>query len=91
MGRLFRGLLPHPGRAPDEFQAGRDVAPLIRAAHLQLDALRAVEVPEVVGLQEHVAELGERQAALEAGLDGVLGEHVRDREVLARVAQEVDQ
>ena len=50
-----------------------------------------MEVGEVVGLQEHVAELGEREPALEPDLDRVLGEHVRDREVLAGVAQEVDQ
>ncbi len=50
-----------------------------------------VQVGEVVRLQQHVAEFGERQAALEPDLDRVLGEHVRDREVLAGVAQEVDQ
>ena len=49
-----------------------------------------VEVGEVGRLEEHVAELGERQAPLEPDLDGVLGQHVRDREVLADVAQEVD-
>ena len=61
------------------------------AAHLQLDAHRPVQVLEVGRLQEHVAELGERQAAVEPHLDGVLGEHVRDREVLPDVAQELDQ
>ena len=91
MRRLFGGLLPHPARPPDELETGRDVAPLVGAAHLQLHAHRAVEVPEVVRLQEHVAELRERQAALEANLDGVLGEHVRHREVLADVAQEIDE
>ena len=45
-------------RAPDEVDARRDVAPLVRAAHLQLDVVVLAEVPEVVGLQQHVAELG---------------------------------
>ena len=53
--------------------------------------MRPVEMGEVVRLEEHVAELGERQPALQPDLDRVLGEHVRDREVLAGVAQEVDQ
>src|SRR6185312_10879956 len=42
-------------------------------------------------LDEHVAELGERQPGFEADLDRVLGQHVRDREVLADIAQEVEQ
>ena len=46
---------------------------------------------EVVRLKQHVAELGERQPAREPDLDGVLVEHVRDREVLAGVTQEVDE
>ena len=46
---------------------------------------------EVGRLQQHVAELGEREPRLEPHLDGVLGEHVRHREVLADVAQEVEQ
>jgi hypothetical protein len=50
-----------------------------------------VEVLEVGRLDEHVAELGERQPALESHLDRILREHVRDREVLAHVAQEVEQ
>ena len=45
--------------------------------------LLAVEGREVERLEGHVAELGERQPALEALLDRVLGQHVRDREVLA--------
>ena len=91
-GPAARRVLARPRlRPPDQLQAGGDVAPLVGAAHLQLDAHRPVQVAEVVRLEEHVAELGERQAALEPDLDRVLGEHVRHREVLAGVAQEVDQ
>ena len=82
---------PGASSPPDQLEPGRDVAPLVGAAHLQLDAVLAVEGAEVGGLERHVAELGEREAALEPDLDRVLGEHVRDREVLADVAQVVDQ
>ena len=58
------------GRLADQVDAGGDVAPLVGAAHLQLDAVRGVEVPEVVGLQQHVAELGVRDAGL-AGQPGL--------------------
>ena len=73
----------------DQLEAGRDVAPLVGAAHLQLDAEGPVQMPEVGRLEQHVAELRERQAAAEPRLDGVLREHVRDREVLPDVAQEL--
>ena len=46
---------------------------------------------EVVRLQEHVTEFGEREAALKADLDRVLGEHVRHGEMLPGVAQESDE
>ena len=49
-----------------------------------------VEAEEVVGLQQHVAELGVRDAVvgtLEAGLDRLLAHHLVDGEVLADVAQ----
>src|SRR6266545_4284868 len=79
-----------PGFAPtDELQPRSDVAPLVRATHLELHAVGPVEVPEVGRLEEHVAELGVRQTALQPALDRVLGQHVRDREVLADVAQEL--
>ena len=48
--------------AADQVDAGDDVAPLVGAAGLQLDAVVLVQVAEVVGLQQHVAELGERDA-----------------------------
>ena len=67
-------MLPHWSAPPD----------------LELHAHRPVQVPVVGGLQEHVAELGEREPAPHPPLDRVLGEHVRDREVLPDVAQEVE-
>jgi hypothetical protein len=51
-----------------------------------------VQAHEVVGLQQHVAELGVGNSlfrALKSGLDRLLGHHLVHREVLADVAQEV--
>ena len=76
--------------AADQLEPGGDVAPLVGATGLDLDVERPIEVQEIGRLQEHVAELGVRQAGVEAGLDRVLGQHVRDREVLADVAQELE-
>ncbi len=80
--------------AADEVDAGDDVAPLVAAADLQPAPVGVVEMQEVVGLQEHVAELREGDAVvgpLQAGLDGLLRHHLVHREVLADVAQEVDE
>lgn len=77
-----------------ELGAYGDVAPLVGAADLELAAFRLVEVVEVVALQEHVGELGEGDAGLlvaHAGLDGVLADHGVDRDVLAGVAEEVEE
>ena len=75
-----------------EVDAVDDVAPLVRAAHLQDAAVALVQLDEVVGLQDHVVEFEERQLllALEPQLDAVEGKHAVDREVPADVAQEVD-
>ena len=66
------GRLPAAGpgarRAPDQLQAGRDVPPLVGAAALQLDPVRALQVGEVGRLQEHVAELGEGEPLADPGL-----------------------
>ena len=77
----------------DELDAGGDVAPLVVAAHLELHAFVAVEHEEVVGLQQHVAELGVGDALvalLEPAPDRLLGDHRVDREVLAHIPQPVE-
>ena len=78
--------------AADQIDPGDDVAPLVGAADLQLDAVVLVQQPEVVGLQEHVAELGVRDAvlAVDAQLDRLLGQHLVDGDVLADVAEELE-
>ena len=77
----------------DQLDAGGDVAPLVAAAGLQLAAFLVVQVEKVVGLQQHVAELGEGDAffAVDAVAHRVLGDHVVDGEMLAGIAQEIDQ
>ena len=81
-----------PSGAADEVDAGGDVAPLVRAAHLELDVVVLVQPPEVVGLQEHVAELGVGDAvvALHPGPHRLLGHHLVDGDVLADVPQELE-
>ena len=77
----------------DEVDPREDVAPLVGAADLQLAAQVLVEVGVVVGLQEHVAELGVGDAVLPGhpGLHAVAGHHLVHGDVLAHVAQEVEQ
>ena len=81
-----------PLAPPDQVDPGGDVAPLVGAADLELAPERLVEVPEVVGLQEHVAELGEGDAvlALHPGPHRLLGQHRVDGDVLAHVAEELE-
>ena len=74
----------------DELDAHGDVAPLVAPAELEIAAVVEVQPQEVIGLQQHVTELGVADAligALEAGLDRLLGHHLVDREVLAHVAE----
>ena len=81
-----------PRPAADEVDAGGDVAPLVGPGHLELAALGLVQDAEVVGLQEHVGELGEGDAVvpLDPGPDRVLGQHRVDGDVLADVAEELE-
>ena len=77
-----------------EVDAGGDVAPLIAAADLQLAVVVAAEDVEIEGLEQHVAELGVADADLavfHAGADAFLGHHLVDGEVLADVAQEIEE
>src|SRR5699024_4117521 len=80
-----------PVHAADQVHTGDDVAPLIGATDLHADVVLAVQVNEVIRLQQHVGELGVGDAVgSEATLHGVAGKHRVQREVLAEVAQEVD-
>ena len=78
--------------AAAEIDAVDDVAPLVRAAHLQVAAEAARQLDVVVGLQDHVVEFDERQflLALEAQLHRIHRQHAVDREVPADLAQHLD-
>ena len=78
--------------AAAQINAGDDIAPLVRAAHLQQAAVAAVKLHEIIGLQAHVVEFdeGELLVALKPHLHRIHGQHAVDREVAAHVAQEVD-
>ena len=78
--------------AAGEVDTRRDVAPLIRAADLQLAAIAFVQLGKVVALQQTVGKLGVGNAlfvAADALLNRFLLDHGIDREVLADVAQEL--
>ncbi len=78
-------------RPPVELDARDDVAPLVRSTHLQGAPVLTTQLHVVVGLEQHVAEFGVRDAvALEPASDGVAREHDVDGEVLADIAEEVD-
>jgi hypothetical protein len=68
------------------------LAPLIGPAELHGTAPILVQAVEVIGLQQHVRELGVRDAVLaifETRAHRLFRDHVIDGEVLADVAQEL--
>ena len=81
--------------AADELGTGGDVAPLVASAQLQNAALVFPEPVKVIALHELVAEFREGHAL--GGVTGqalfhaVLGHHVIDGDVLAYVADKVDE
>ena len=79
------------GPAPDQVDPGGDVSPLVRSPDLHLTPVTNVQLVEVVGLEEHVAELGERDplVASQAGADRLLAQHGPDGYVLADVTEEL--
>ena len=77
----------------NELDPHRDVAPLVRTADLQGAAMLLVESGEVIGLEQHVRELGVGDpliGPLEARADRLLGHHLVHREVLAHVSEELE-
>ena len=76
--------------AANQVRAGEHVGPLVVAAALERHAVAVVELQEVVALHQHVVELQERKAPLQALLVALGGEHAVDGEQRAHVPQEVD-
>jgi hypothetical protein len=79
--------------AAHQVDAGEDVPPLVGPADLQLDGLVVVEPEVVVGLEQHVGELGEGDPllALHAGADRLPGHHLVHGHVAADVPEELDE
>ena len=80
--------------AANQLLARQNVAPLVAASHLDGAVVVLRQVEEVVGLQQHVAELGERDAVFalfQPGAHRVALDHLVDRKMLADVAQEIHQ
>lgn len=82
----------HTAHLVNQVQAGGEVAPLVGAAEFQRAVVFVKQVEEVVALQHLIAELGEGDAFLgvQAASHGVFGQHGAQAEVLADIAQEVD-
>ncbi len=81
--------------ATDQLHTGGDIAPLVRAAELETDILRLIEVQVVVSLEELVGEFGEGEPldgiCLETLPHRLLRHHIIDRDVLTDVADEVEE
>ena len=75
----------------DQVQTGSDVAPLILTADLQVDALILEKVQEVHRLQNLVSEFREGNTGVQAAGYDIFSQHRVDIEVLAEVAQEIQQ
>ena len=78
-----------PLHAADQVDAGQDVRPLVIAADLQQASVAAVQLQEVVRLQQQVVELQEGEAGLQAAAVGLEAEHPVHGETGADLAQEV--
>lgn len=76
-----------------QINPGGDIAPLIRARHLQFAVVAPVELNKVVRLEQLVGELGERHPGVpvDARPHRVPRQHGADIDVLAHVAEEVEQ
>src|SRR5699024_1290325 len=81
------------GDSTYQVDATEHVAPLIGSADLELDTVILFEAEEVMGLQQHVGELGEGDALIrgDPSLHRFTGEHRVDRDVLADVTEKVKQ
>ena len=75
-----------------QLHPAHDVAPLVRATHLEPHAMPAVQLTEVEALQDHVIELekSERLLPFQAKPHAVERQHPTDGEMTADVAQQAD-
>ena len=76
--------------AAAQFNPADDVAPLVRAAHLQRATVPPGQFQKIIGLQDHVVEFQERQRlfALKTQFHRIEAQHPVDREIPPVIAQE---
>ena len=76
-----------------QVDAAENIAPLVASTGLKPAFVYLVQPQEIVGLQQLVAELGERNSAVptEPALHGLAAHHRVDRKVLADIAQKIQQ
>jgi hypothetical protein len=79
-----------PLDAPDQVDAGENIPPLVVPAHLQRAPPLAVQHQVVIGLEQLVVELDERQPLFQALLVRLGSQHAVNAEMDADVAQKLD-
>ncbi len=93
--RAGKGKCFATGFAAYKLGTGSDVTPLVRTSHLQTASLVLIEEQVVVALQQLIGELGERHTyarfRAEALLHGVFSHHIVDGNMLADVADKVQE
>ena len=74
-----------------EIDPSRNVTPLVRAANLETAARRIVEMQEVIGLQQGIAELRKAHPRLagQACAHALAAQHGAHTEMLAHIAQKI--
>ena len=86
--RHGKGVHLVTGGLADQLDAGGDVAPLVRAGDLEVDASMLVQVLEVQTLDEHIRKLCVGDSALHLATDEILAEHIADIDIFSVVAEE---
>ena len=75
----------------DRVDTGRDVAPLVGAADLQLDVVMGKEVFKVDGLENLVGKFRKGNACFQTAGNDFLAEHDVDAEQFAIIAEEIEE
>ncbi len=74
----------------DQFNAGRDIAPLVLTCDLHDAVAVLIQVKEVVSLHRHIGKLGIGDTFIKSSSDDILVQHVADIEKLADISEPVD-
>ena len=74
----------------DQLNTGGDVAPLVGAGYLQINAARFVQILEIQALNEHIRELRIGDTALHLTADEIFAEHIANVDILTVVTEEIN-